>query len=59
MKKTYMTPTTTENVVAWDNEMLAGSFNFSDDGESGTVSFEDENAVGPALSRGRSIWDED
>ncbi|MBQ9645855.1 MAG: hypothetical protein IJV24_05825 [Prevotella sp.] len=59
MKKTYMTPTTTENVVAWDNEMLAGSLNFSDDGESGIGSLEDEDADGDALSRGRSIWDED
>ena len=59
IKKNYLKPETAQTVVICDHALLAGSFKFNDEEGTGTGSLEDDEAVGEALSRRGSVWDED
>lgn len=57
MKKTYIIPTTVSVALKGESLMQDGSMHFTTAGNGGTVYQQD--AEGDALSRGRSVWDDD
>ena len=61
MKKTYMTPELTKFDIEIQQQLMAGSdnFTFSTTGESGEGTLIGNEAEGDALSRRGGFWDED
>lgn len=62
-KKQYIMPSVRVKAVKLENQLLAGSesFIFDDDNNTGTTTPIDENAEGPALSKGYTsadVWED-
>lgn len=60
-KKAYMAPDTI-SVKVRIQKMIAASqkgLRFSDDGSTGYVEVQDNNATGVAMGRGGGLWDDD
>ena len=57
-KLVYVAPQTKFSEID-SEELLAGSFQFSEDGNTGTGSLEDEEVTGPGLGKQFNVWDEE
>ena len=60
-KKEYIEPSMIVRVVNINASILAGSFEFNDDNGTGTTTPIDDNADGPALSKGYTsadVWED-
>lgn len=60
-KKEYIEPSMIVRVVNMNASILAGSFEFNDDNNTGTTTPIDDNADGPALGKGftsADVWED-